>query len=155
MSLETKLRAIVEAKIAGTDLFIVELKLSPTGRLIVSMDGDKGITIEQCSAISRNLGYEIEQQNLIETAYNLEVSSAGVDTPLKLNRQYIKNIGRNVRLKFEGDEAEKIEGKLVGVTDAELTLEVTKKEKGKKEYIETNQYAFTSIKECKVLVSFN
>ena len=56
MSLETNLRAIVEAKIASTDLFIVELKLSPTGRLIVSMDGDKGITIEQCSAISRNLG---------------------------------------------------------------------------------------------------
>ncbi len=154
MSLDQKLREIVEAKIAGTDLFIVDLKLLPTGRLNVSMDGDNGISIEQCSAISRNLGYEIEQQNLIETAYNLEVSSSGIDTPLKLKRQYKKNIGRNVMLKLNAEDSEKVTGKLTEVSEEEITLEITKKDKGKKVIISNEKYSFDSIKECKVQVTF-
>jgi len=100
MNIEQKVSELVEQKIADRpDLFLVGVKMHPNGKLIILMDGDSGIGIADCAAISRHVGFHLEEENVIEQAYNLEVSSPGIDTPLVLKRQYEKNIGRNVSVK--------------------------------------------------------
>ncbi|MOA47473.1 ribosome maturation protein RimP [compost metagenome] len=98
------------------------------------------------------MGFHIEEENLIDHAYTLEVSSPGLDYPLKLNRQFVKNIGRTVVLKF--NDGSKKEGKLISATDSTITIEETVKEKGKKAQQVENQYEFDQIAEVKVTVSF-
>ena len=138
-------------------IFIVEVK---TGEgkirqtITILLDTDEGIKIEECASISRRLAHFIETNELITDAYNLEVSSPGIDQPLLLKRQYIKNIGRNLKLQLiEGSE--KI-GALENVTDEGIVFkEETKKSKGKKVVLlESLTIAFENIKQAKVQISF-
>ncbi|AFD08493.1 ribosome maturation factor RimP [Solitalea canadensis] len=147
-----RVTSLVEEKIAGTDLFIVDIKMLPNNKLMILIDGDKGVEIDKCAAISRHVGFHVEEENLIDHAYTLEVSSPGLDYPLKLNRQFVKNIGRTVVIKF--NDGSKKEGKLIAATDSAVTIEETVKEKGKKALQVENQYTFDQITEIKVTVSF-
>lgn len=153
MQIEERVRELVEEKIADReDLFIVRIKMHMHGILEILVDGDNGIAVEDCVKISRHVGFHLEEENVIEHAYRLEVSSPGVDTPLSLSRQYQKNIGRNVRIKdLEGG---KREGKLIALHDNSIVIEEAKKEKGKKATIEEVEIPMDSIKETKVLISF-
>ncbi|WP_256010807.1 ribosome assembly cofactor RimP [Desertivirga xinjiangensis] len=152
MNIEQKVRELVEQKIADRpDLFLVDVKMHPNGKLIILMDGDQGIGIGDCAAISRHVGFHLEEENVIEQAYNLEVSSPGLDTPLSEKRQYQKNIGRTVSVK-QSDS--KHEGKLVMVTDEGITIEEKIKEKGKKPEVTETLIPFDKITETKVLISF-
>lgn len=102
MQVEKRVAALVEEKIADRpELFLVEVKMLPNNKLIIHVDGDEGISIQDCVAISRHVGFHLEEENAIEQAYNLEVSSPGVGEPLKLIRQYNKNIGRTVSIKLK------------------------------------------------------
>jgi len=94
------------------------------GKLVqVLLDTDIGVTIDQCAEISRELAREIDRGNLIETSYRLEVSSPGIDKPLKLLRQYHKNIGRRFKVTFEKAGAtEIIVALLSSVVDDKLTF---------------------------------
>src|ERR1700684_1279741 len=99
MNIEKRVTELVEEKIAEIqrpDLFLVDVKMHANGKLIILLDGDKGIGIADCAAVSRYVGFRLEEESAIEDAYNLEVSSPGLDMPLTLVRQYIKNIGRNL-----------------------------------------------------------
>ena len=134
MELKQKLIDIVES-LLSPDLFLVELVLTERklkNRLLVILDGDKGIGIDQCAEVSRKLGHIIEEQNLITDAFTLEVASPGIDQPLKVHRQYTANIGRVV--KIETTEGQNIEGTLVAVSQTLLTVEPkTKKKKTNKD----------------------
>lgn len=153
MTLEQRVTALVEEKIANRpDLFLVEVKMHSNGKLIILMDGDQGLSIKDCAAISRHVGFHLEEENLISQAYNLEVSSPGVDTPLRLLRQYIKNTGRAISLKLK--DGNKTEGKLLKAEAESITLLETKKEKGKKAQQIERIIAFEEIMESKVLISF-
>ncbi len=153
MTLEQRVTALVEEKIADRpDLFLVEVKMHSNGKLIILMDGDQGLSIKDCAAISRHVGFHLEEENLISQAYNLEVSSPGVDTPLRLLRQYIKNTGRAISLKLK--DGNKTEGKLLKAEAECITLLETKKEKGKKAQQIERIIAFEEIMESKVLISF-
>ncbi|MEY5068285.1 MAG: ribosome assembly cofactor RimP [Bacteroidota bacterium] len=153
MTLEQRVTALVEEKIADRpDLFLVEVKMHSNGKLIILMDGDQGLSIKDCAAISRHVGFHLEEENLISQAYNLEVSSPGVDTPLRLLRQYIKNTGRAISLKLK--DGNKTEGKLLKAEAESITLLETKKEKGKKAQQIERIIAFEEIMESKVLISF-
>lgn len=153
MQVEKRVRALVEEKIADRpELFLVAVKMLPNNKLIIHVDGDQGISIQDCVAISRHVGFHLEEENAIETAYNLEVSSPGVGEPLVLNRQYAKNVGRTLAVKLT-DGAIK-EGKLIEVTDNDITIEEAVKEKGKKVQMVTSQIALNDITETKVLISF-
>ncbi|NGM64018.1 ribosome assembly cofactor RimP [Sphingobacterium sp. SGR-19] len=153
MQIEERVRELIEEKIADrADLFIVKIKMHNNGLLEILMDGDGGIAIEDCVQISRHVGYHLEEEDAIDRAYRLEVSSPGIDTPLLLNRQYQKNIGRSVRIK--GLEGEKREGKLIAVTDKSIVIEEVKKEKGKKAIVAEAEIPLDSITETKVLISF-
>lgn len=153
MQVEKRVAALVEEKIADRpELFLVEVKMLPNHKLIIHVDGDEGISIQDCVAISRHVGFHLEEENVIEQAYNLEVSSPGVGEPLKLNRQYIKNIGRTLSVKLK--DGLKKEGKLLEVAEDNLLLEESVKEKGKKAANVETTIPFNDILETSVLISF-
>jgi len=153
MQVEKRVADLVEEKIADRpELFLVEVKMLPNNKLIIHVDGDEGISIQDCVAISRHVGFHLEEENAIEQAYNLEVSSPGVGEPLKLNRQYVKNVGRTLSIKLNGGL--KKEGKLLSVTDNSLLIEESVKEKGKKAVTIQTEVPFNDILETSVLISF-
>lgn len=153
MNIEKQVTRLVEEKIENrADLFIVDIKIHANGRLIILVDGDNGVSIKDCADISRHVGYHLEEDNVIESAYNLEVSSPGLDFPLQNIRQYQKNINRSLIVKSKDGESS--EGKLLRVTDAGIALQETIKEKGKKAQPTENFIPFGNIAESKVTVSF-
>jgi ribosome maturation factor RimP len=156
MNIEKRIKELVEEKIAEIerpDIFIVDVKFNPVGnKAIILLDGDRGAGIAECAQVSRYVGFKLEEENVIEEAYNLEVSSPGIDTPLMLVRQYTKNIGRQVAVKTT-DGAKK-EGKLVAVNEADIVIEEIKKEKGKKAETMETPIPMVQINEIRVLISF-
>jgi ribosome maturation factor RimP len=153
MQVEKRVKELVEEKIADRpELFLVDVKMLPNNKLIIQVDGDEGISIQDCVAISRHVGFHLEEENTIAQAYNLEVSSPGVGEPLKLNRQYQKNIGRTVGLKLK--DGKKREGKLLQVAEDSLTIEESFKEKGKKAVSVEIIVPLNDIIETSVLISF-
>ena len=153
MQVEKRVKELVEEKIADRpELFLVNIKMLPNIKLIIHVDGDQGISIQDCAAISRHVGFHLEEENTIEKAYNLEVSSPGVGEPLLLNRQYHKNIGRELSVKLA--DGTKKEGELLSVTDNAIVIEEKIKEKGKKAQLVETPIEFNKIVETKVLISF-
>jgi len=153
MQIEKRVIELIEEKISDRpELFLVEVKMLPNNKLIIHVDGDEGISIQDCAAISRHVGFHLEEENTIEKAYNLEVSSPGVGEPLKLKRQYQKNIGRDLSVKLAGGDI--MEGKLLSMTDTAITIEAKVKEKGKKAQLVETSLDFDNIIETKVLISF-
>ncbi|WP_457270479.1 ribosome assembly cofactor RimP [Pedobacter sp. UYEF25] len=153
MQVEERVKMLVEEKIADRmDLFLVDVKMLPNNKLIIEVDGDEGISIQQCVDISRHVGFHLEEENAIAQAYNLEVSSPGVGEPLKLQRQYVKNIGRNLVVKFK--DGLKKEGKLLEVTPTGFVIEEVIKQKGKKAASVNTDINVNDIIETTVLVSF-
>lgn len=159
MDIENRVIELVEEKIADRpDLFIVDVKMHPSGLLTILMDGDQGIGIKDCAAISRHVGFHLEEEEAIEQAYHLEVSSPGIDTPLKSLRQYRKNLNRSVSVKLNDGTVH--EGKLLAAEDANITIEENMKpakvagEKNKKAQMVENIIPFDQIAETKVLISF-
>lgn len=153
MNIEKRVKELVEEKISDrSDLFLVEATMHSNGRLIVLIDGDHGVDIKDCVAVSRHVGFHLEEENVIDEAYTLEVSSPGIDAPLRNLRQYTKNLNRNLSVKSSDQKT--YEGKLIATNDTGLTLLINNQTKGKKtEPIET-VIPFEQIVEAKVLVSF-
>ncbi|MDB5152623.1 MAG: rimP [Mucilaginibacter sp.] len=155
MDIEKRVTELVNEKIAAegrTDLFLVDVKMHSNGKLVILVDGDKGIGIADCAAISRHVGFHLEEENVLDTAYNLEVSSPGLDAPLVLPRQYVKNVGRNLAIKMA--DGTKKEGKLTGITEDAVIIEEISKQKGNKAEAIESVVPLTQITETKVLISF-
>ncbi|MFM9984822.1 MAG: ribosome assembly cofactor RimP [Flavobacteriales bacterium] len=145
---------LIEEKIAGSDMFIVEVDVRPGNLVDVTMDADSGITIEACTEIHRHILKNIDRE-LID--YGLDVSSPDLSKPLKVKRQYVKNIGRSLNVKTL-DNA-KTEGLLTNVSDHGVALLTKNKEevegkKGKKWVERSIEIPFEQIKEAKVVISF-
>jgi ribosome maturation factor RimP len=129
MSIETQVQAI--EKMIGAILaddqgyFLVEVKIKPTNNVKVFLDGDTGISIEKCIVYNRALYRQLEESAMFaDNDFSLEVSSPGLDEPLKLFRQYRKNIGRPVEVLLK--DGVKVEGKLLEVEDSTIIVEETK-----------------------------
>lgn len=156
MILDTKQQAIeefVNAQLTGTeDVFLVEVKVLPGNNIKVFLDADNGITIEKCIKVNRTLYNQVEESGLfLNNDFSLEVSSPGVEEPLKLHRQYKKNIGRTVEVTMN-DETKK-EGKLTAVNEEEIIIE-EKTGQGKRSVAQTTNILFNQVKHTKVLVTF-
>ncbi len=135
-----------------TDFFCVNFKVKPTNNFKIFLDGDNGITIEKCVQINRKLYKAIEELAIYpEGDFSLEISSPGVDEPLKLNRQYKKNIGRFVEIIFNDDSVK--EGKLLEVTETDIIIE-TVDGKGKKAVTQQVLVPISNIKTATVQVRF-
>ena len=143
---------VVKITSQSETIFPVEIKISPANDIKVFIDADDGITIEKCTSINKALYKYIEESGLFPDGnFSLEVSSPGVDEPLKLYRQYKKNIGRKIEVVM--NDGTTIEGKLLSVTDDEIVIE-EKTGKTNKATIKTTTILFNQIKQTKVLITF-
>jgi ribosome maturation factor RimP len=124
--LKQKIEESIGPILALRNAFLVDLQVRQErgGKLVQAfVDTDEGITIDLCAAISRDLNRNLALDRVIEGPYNLEVSSPGIDRPLKLLRQYRKNIGRRYKVKYRQDsEHQTLTGILTAVSDDRLTF---------------------------------
>ena len=135
-----------------TEYFCVSIKIKPTNNIKIFLDGDHGLPIEKCVQFNRRLYKMIEESDLYPDGdFSLDVSSPGLDEPLKMHRQYVKNIGREVEVLFE--DGSKKEGKLITVTEADILIEHTEG-KGKKAVTEQLVIPFNHIKSTTVQIKF-
>lgn len=151
MDVASKIKELAESVLADPGHFIVDVlyfgKQRP-GRLLVIVDGDNGVTIDACAELSRKLSALLDEQNLLDAAYNLEVSTPGVDQPLKLKRQYFKNKGREFKVHLKDKSI--VKGKVENVTDDTLVIRVQVSKKESKE----QEVLFDQIEKAFVMVSF-
>lgn len=156
MSNELQIKALeqkVTALISGEpELFLVEIRIKPTNNIKVYIDGNQGITVEKLVHYNRRLYKQLEEEGLYPDGdFSLELSSPGLDEPLKLHRQYLKNAGRFVDvLLLDGS---KKEGKLLRVTDTDIVVEEVKG-KGKKMETVEHTIPFDQIKTTKIQIKF-
>lgn len=156
MANETNIAAIqnlIQALLQGTpDVFLVNIRIKPTNNYKIFIDADGGLDIDRCIKINRALYKQIEELAWYPDGdFSLEVSSPGVDEPLKLLRQYKKNIGRNVEVTFI--DGAKQEGKLTVVTNEAITIEYTQG-KNKKAELVNKEIELLTIKQTIVLIAF-
>lgn len=134
-------------------LFLVDLNITETFKVTVTLDGDNGVNLQDCIDISRAIDNNLDRE---EQDYSLEVASAGVSSPLKMVRQYKKNIGRTLKVKTA---AETIEAKLDAANDEGITLSWSAREpkkigKGKETVAHQREIPYSDIKEAIVTIIF-
>ena len=150
---EKVLNLLEEALSSHPSLFLIDLKITDAFKIIVAIDGDYGVTLQDCIDISRAVENNLDRE---EQDFSLEVASAGVSEPLSNIRQYKKNVGRTLKVKTI---TETIEGKLTAVDDEKITLEWEAREpkkigKGKETVQKKQEIAFADIKESIVIIIF-
>lgn len=154
MELTEKIKALAEQHLKDPAHFVVEVialfRKNPK-KLLVIVDGDQGITIDDCAHLSRALSDALDNTGLMADPYMLEVSTPGLDHPLKLLRQYRKNTGRKIKVKLKDKT---VEGKLAEVSENEIAL-IQETGKGKKKEVTTLHVPFSEIEKTFVMISFN
>jgi ribosome maturation factor RimP len=148
------IQTLTEAFLEGSSGFLVDIRVSEGNAISILLDDDEGTSIEKCIALSRYLESELDRD---AEDFSLDVSSPGLDQPLKLHRQYVKNLGRDVQLKISG--AGKVEGKLVRAAESDVTIMIREKRRieGRKakEWVEEElTYPLDDLDWTKVQVSF-
>jgi ribosome maturation factor RimP len=156
MVMESQVKVIEQKVIdlisAEPDLFLVEVRIKPTNNIKVFIDGDNGVSIDKLVHYNRRLYRQLEEEQMYPNGdFSLEVSSPGLDEPLKLGRQYQKNVGRYVEV-TETDGTRK-EGKLIGVNEQEIVIEEEKGKNKKKEII-NHTLLLERIKSTKIQIKF-
>lgn len=131
--------------------FLVEISVKPTNNIKVFVDADQGAAIDQLSKINRALYKWIEETMFPNGDFSIEVSSPGLDEPLKMDRQYQKNIGRFVEVLLKSGI--KREGKLISTSENEILVEEEKGHGKKKELIQ-HKILKEEIKSTKIQVKF-
>lgn len=132
--------------------FLVDVRVKPTNNVKVFIDGDQGISIEKCVQFNRALYKKLEGLGIFPAGdFSLEVSSPGLDEPLKLHRQYKKNVGRLVELILQ--DGSKYEGRLLEVSEDGIIIEETRGRNKKREIV-NHTFLFDNIKTTKIQVVF-
>ncbi|MBU1013481.1 MAG: ribosome assembly cofactor RimP [Bacteroidetes bacterium] len=139
---------LAESELKGTDKFLVNVAVNPGNKIFVILDGDSSISIDDCIEVSRFIESSLDRE--VED-FELSVSSAGLDQPLKLIRQYKKYTNKEISV-LTG-EGVKYQGILTGILDDRIQLYIpeNKKKKTKEQNIEI---LFSDIKETKAIISF-
>lgn len=148
MITKEQINGILEEKLQGSPLFVVGLNILPGNRIEVFLDGDHGVTIDDCSMISRFIESQLDRET---EDFDLEVSSAGLSRPLAFPRQYRKNTGRGLQLTL--NDGQKISGilKTAHDTGIELLIPAVKKTRQPEQLI---QISYSDIKKALVEISF-
>ncbi|MEZ4798607.1 MAG: ribosome assembly cofactor RimP [Flavobacteriales bacterium] len=154
MITQEQIKNLVEEKIADTDIFIVEINVKPGNKIEIFIDKDSGLALEDCLKVSRHVEGSLDRE--VED-FALDVSSPGVGRPLKLKRQYLKNVGRNVEVKMV--DGTLMEGVMMAADDDKIVVQTRTKEevegkKGKKWVERENEIPFENISETKIVISF-
>lgn len=136
------------------DLFLIDLKFSVTDHVRVIIDGDNGVTLQDCLDASRAIEFNMDRD---EHDFSLEVMSAGLSEPLASPRQYRKNIGRSLELIM--NDSSEIEGELIKVEEESITLVLKYRKpkeigKGKMDVVEEREIPYIDIKKALVAIKF-
>ncbi len=134
-------------------LFLIDLTITDAMKIIVTLDGDNGVQLQDCIDVSRAIEHNLDRE---ENDFSLEVASAGVSFPLKLVRQYKKNIGRTLKVKTGNDQ---IEALLIDANEDFITLSWSAREpkkigKGKETVEKKLELPYSEIKEAIVTITF-
>ncbi len=153
MDIKARLTELTEASVVNSSLFLVEVVASAKhlSKITVIVDGDQGVTIDDCTRISREISEKLDKMDLGIEHYVLEVSTPGLDHPLKLKRQFRKNVGRG--LKVHRTDKSNVQGTLVQVTEDRIELKQEVKE-GKLTIEKLQVVPFEEIERAFVMVSF-
>ena len=150
----TKVKDLVDEALALNDsLYLIDLSISTNNKIQVIVDGDNGVPLSECIRISRNVDNSFDRE---EEDFSLEVSTPDIAHPLKVKRQYIKNINRILKVKTSEQE---FEGTLVEADEEKIVLRWKAREpkpigKGKVTVEKTVTIDYKDIKEAKVKIVF-
>ena len=148
LAIEQKIMALIDP---DPENFLVDVKIRPGNNVKVFVDADRGISIDKLAQYNRSLYRQIEESGLFpNNDFSLEISSPGLDEPLRLSRQYLKNIGRYVEVLLKNGI--KKEGKLISA-DKEIVIEEEKGSKKKKEVI-LHSLSYDDIKTTKIQIKW-
>ena len=149
MIFRDKIKELALKKIFEINCFLVDIRVSPTNDIKVLFDNDDGITLEDCMKVSRHIEENLDRD--VED-FKLTVCSPGLENPFIVKEQYLKYIGRDVKVKSINGEIHK--GKLISYSDF-LKLEILKKnKKNKKIDIHEIIMPIEEIKETKLIIKF-
>lgn len=152
-----KIENLIANKIAEKNeaFFVVDLNISSQNKITLELDHEsKSVSIEDCVEFSRELEHNLDRE--IED-FELEVSSAGLSNPFRVHQQYVKNIGRPVKVMLKSSKV--IEGELVDVKEDSIIVKTESKEKiegsKKKQLVVTeNEYKLNEINQTKLVITF-
>ncbi|MCI2228711.1 ribosome assembly cofactor RimP [Polaribacter sp. MSW13] len=151
---QTKVRDLVDEALAlNESLYLIDLEISSNNKIQVIVDGDNGVPLSECIRISKSIDANLDRE---EEDFSLEVSTPDISHPLKVKRQYIKNINRLLKVKTTDEE---FEGTLVEANENQIVLNWKAREpkpigKGKVTVEKTATILYKDIKEAKVKIVF-
>ena len=154
MTFKEKVKDLLNQALAEyPSLFLIDLNINDANKIMVTLDGDNGVQLQDCINISKAIDANLDRE---EEDFALEVASAGVSLPLKLVRQYKKNIGRVLKIKLQ---SQTIEAMLLEVSDENITVEWSSREpkkigKGKETVLHHENIAYGDIIEAVVTITF-
>jgi ribosome maturation factor RimP len=149
MITEKQLSGLIQNFLRGSDKFLIEVVIKASNHIMVFIDGDHGVTIDDCKGLSRYLEQNLDRET---EDFDLVVSSAGADRPLKIPRQYLRYIGK--KLEVAAVNGTKAEGLVLAANDEGIKLEVEIK-KSKKEIVKNIMaLSYVEIKSAKAVLSF-
>jgi len=149
-----KIKELVEEKLSGTNNFLVEVLIKPGNLIVVEIDSDESVCIDDCIAISRHIEANMDRE---EEDFELEVGSAGITSPFKVLRQYVKNIGNEVEILLKSGVKQTGVLKAADENGIVITVENKIKPEGAKRKITVEEdlsYTFEEIKYTKYLIRF-
>jgi ribosome maturation factor RimP len=154
MIAKQKVEELIQDQLNEKDCFVVELEISEGNAISLEIDSLKGVSVQDCISFSRAIEHNLDRE--VED-FELKVSSPGLDKPFRVREQYVKNIGREVKVVL--NEGEVVKGELKEVNDEDIMVEYSYKEriegKKKKQTItKQEQINFNNIKETTVIISF-
>ena len=158
MIAKDRIRALAEERIEERDklVYIVEITVGNGNQILVELDHEKGaVSIEDCISVSRNIEHNLDRE--VED-FALEVSSAGMTKPFRVLKQYLKNVGKEVKVQTL-EHGKSIEGVLKSADEEGIVIETKEKRriegKKKKEWvIEETPFKYNEVKETKLIISF-
>lgn len=155
MELKTRVEELLQAFLqTRPDLFLVDLKVSVASDITIILDGDQGVSIQDCLDASRAIEFNIDRE---EQDFSLQVMSAGLSEPLTMPRQFQKNLGRDLEILLE--DTTKVQGELASVDDEKITLILRYRKpkdigKGKVDVEEEREISYSEIKKALVVIKF-
>jgi len=149
-----RIRTCIDEELRRNDLFLIDLVVSSSNRIKVVIDSMKGITVDECARLSRTIENKLDRD---EEDFDLEVSSPGLDRPLVLPFQYLKNTGRQIEVLTMEDQIIKGILRYADEEKIEVETETRNKIEGKKKketIVKRLSFKFNEIRSAKVIITF-
>ena len=150
-----KIKNLVKVAIEeNSELFLIDLQFLADNKIFVEIDGDNGVSLDECIRVSRGVEHNLDRE---EEDFSLEVTTPDIAQPIKVTRQYIKNINRVLTIRLKDNT--RVEGMLKSVSEGGIELEWKAREpkpigKGKITIIKKATISFGDIAEAKVKIIF-